>query len=522
MAYSKQTWVRGEKVASAKLNHMEDGIANAQSTADGAATSVAAIGAAGAIGTTNLANASVTNAKLDQEAVDSDNIRTGAIITPLIYDGAVTKAKIDSGAYGAIASVYDNTKTYDVGDYVIYNNDLYRCTTAITTAEAWTAAHWTAAVLGDDVADLKSAFEYGAIVNYAQKTVFSLMREINEEIPPAVIASLSEAEEEIFPTYAENDFLIAYYSDNHMFGFETGVEVPITALAIKRFDNHMDFDSILCCGDSVLSYKDGTSPYVDDGSAYTALEKANFMLDRQKLLFVEGNHDRNINSPVMTTQEFINLMYRPLSKIPEVHFGGAGRPYFYRDYEKHKIRIICLDLYDVLPDENYNYHSGYKQNQMEWLANTALNVPDSSWHVLVATHAAPYGESDGMTNNGTPPYNSNVLIGILESFKNGTSLTINSTATITEFPSYSITTNFSTAGNLIGCFVGHNHVDVNLVKNGIHYVSIECAYVEDNDKANRNAFEYSAIAFDVVVINTTNRSVAMHRVGYGSDRNYTY
>ena len=88
MAYSKQTWVRGEKVASAKLNHMEDGIA--------------AISANGAIDTANLANASVTNDKLDQEAVDSNNIRTGAIITPLIYDGAVSYAKLDAALKGKV------------------------------------------------------------------------------------------------------------------------------------------------------------------------------------------------------------------------------------------------------------------------------------------------------------------------------------------------------------------------------------------------------------------------------------
>ena len=50
-----------------------------------------------------------------------------------------------------VAPLYSNSSTYAVGDYVIYNDQLYRCTTAITTAEAWTAAHWTAAVLGDDV-----------------------------------------------------------------------------------------------------------------------------------------------------------------------------------------------------------------------------------------------------------------------------------------------------------------------------------------------------------------------------------
>ena len=77
--------------------------------------------------------------------------------------------KGDTGATGAtgpqgipgdvanLASAYSTSSTYGVGDYCIYNSQLYRCITAITTAEAWTAAHWTAAVLGDDVSELKSA-----------------------------------------------------------------------------------------------------------------------------------------------------------------------------------------------------------------------------------------------------------------------------------------------------------------------------------------------------------------------------
>ena len=59
-----------------------------------------------------------------------------------------------------VADQYSSSATYNVGDYVIYNGQLYRCTTAITTAESWTAAHWTATVLGDDVGELKSATEY--------------------------------------------------------------------------------------------------------------------------------------------------------------------------------------------------------------------------------------------------------------------------------------------------------------------------------------------------------------------------
>ena len=42
-----------------------------------------------------------------------------------------------------ISDEYDNTATYAVGDYCIYNNTLYRCTTAILAAEDFTPAHWT-------------------------------------------------------------------------------------------------------------------------------------------------------------------------------------------------------------------------------------------------------------------------------------------------------------------------------------------------------------------------------------------
>lgn len=57
----------------------------------------------------------------------------------------------------SVAGTYSASKTYAVGEYAWYNGSLYRCSTAISTAEAWTSGHWTAAVLGDDVTSLKSA-----------------------------------------------------------------------------------------------------------------------------------------------------------------------------------------------------------------------------------------------------------------------------------------------------------------------------------------------------------------------------
>mgnify|MGYP003297477677 CR=1 FL=1 len=43
----------------------------------------------------------------------------------------------------SIASKYRSTITYNVGDYVMYNSYLYKCTTAITTPEDFDSNHWT-------------------------------------------------------------------------------------------------------------------------------------------------------------------------------------------------------------------------------------------------------------------------------------------------------------------------------------------------------------------------------------------
>ena len=56
---------------------------------------------------------------------------------------------LGSASVADIAPMYDSTATYDLGEYVIYNGTFYRCTTAITTAEAWDATHWTLATIGE-------------------------------------------------------------------------------------------------------------------------------------------------------------------------------------------------------------------------------------------------------------------------------------------------------------------------------------------------------------------------------------
>ena len=55
------------------------------------------------------------------------------------YQGGM-REKADSTA---LAGDYNNFLTYAVGDYCVYDGILYRCTTAITTAEDFNSSHWT-------------------------------------------------------------------------------------------------------------------------------------------------------------------------------------------------------------------------------------------------------------------------------------------------------------------------------------------------------------------------------------------
>lgn len=78
--------------------------------------------------------------------------------TTTVQDGAITRAKLAAALAASFAEDYSSEKTYPViGTYVWHSGALYKNIVSITTAEAWTAAHWTAVALGNDVSDLKSA-----------------------------------------------------------------------------------------------------------------------------------------------------------------------------------------------------------------------------------------------------------------------------------------------------------------------------------------------------------------------------
>ena len=76
------------------------------------------------------------------------------------YAAAAAESANDAAdAVASLAPAYSSSSTYAVGDYVMHEGVMYECTTAITTAEAWNAAHWTAVAIATEISDFKKEYD---------------------------------------------------------------------------------------------------------------------------------------------------------------------------------------------------------------------------------------------------------------------------------------------------------------------------------------------------------------------------
>lgn len=85
-------------------------------------------------------------------------IKAGAGAPPTGWIATTVADEIGTGVTNSIAQDFSTSKTYAVGDYVVFEQNLYRCIAAVETAGAWNASKWTAAILADDVDALNADF----------------------------------------------------------------------------------------------------------------------------------------------------------------------------------------------------------------------------------------------------------------------------------------------------------------------------------------------------------------------------
>lgn len=353
-----------------------------------------------------------------------------------------------------------------------------------------------------------------------------------DHLTTEMLGKLATKEDEIIDDFDQNDFVFGLVADNHH-GVK-GAHRPYndapdyTGLAYAKVANDINLDANFNLGDSVLGTHQGS--YLN---CTASLMNAFRHIPAKDWVYTEGNHDRDIAAPILSKVGYNNIVNRHhLLYDKNFHFGnGENSSYYYVDYDDRKIRVIVLDLYDIGPahDNVYNDDAGYRQGQLEWLINTALKV-DDDWQVLIMTHQPPI---PGMPENNLG-YNSDALIKILESFEAGTSVEIKKHDELFHDGTFDldIQTNFTKPGTIIAVLSGHAHNDFTIKQNGINYVQSCCGYIDillyhsQHGKpakyGQRDQYTYSAICFDICILNTTNRTLQFKRFGFGKDRQISY
>ena len=158
----KPAWLVDYNGDMLKIDNAIGGVASDLATAQAAITEIEGdIGAEGLAGRVTVIENDITdiNTKIgDTELPTTAQTLTGAISEAIgdIGDtnrdlGVVreTASNAQTAATGAsqlaytIANVYDSSETYAIGAYAIYQNTLYKCTTAILVGEVFDPAKWT-------------------------------------------------------------------------------------------------------------------------------------------------------------------------------------------------------------------------------------------------------------------------------------------------------------------------------------------------------------------------------------------
>lgn len=115
-------------------------------------------------------------------------------LASLDANGKITPAQVDYLLKTIVAAAdYDPTATYAVGAYCTHEGTLYKCTTAITAAEAWNAAHWAATTVAAELlaiiaalagkADWNDGFiQSGSILDWAESKTINTGIAVNEAV----------------------------------------------------------------------------------------------------------------------------------------------------------------------------------------------------------------------------------------------------------------------------------------------------------------------------------------------------
>lgn len=364
----------------------------------------------------------------------------------------------------------------------------------------------------------------------------------NIEIGKDVTAENENAIVNVIAQLDHNNFNIGFITDNHG-GLCSWTTDYSDKYAYDHLNNFLKLDGnvdvMIAGGDNSDCWRPSDQAVAVDNRRFDT----QFLFSTDNLsdkFILKGNHDdgsvrtndyrrgtRTFKSVphVLRDSEFNKMIAADQLLFDEKR--NNGKSYFYKDYPNKKVRVIGLNSNDtpddiLLDDGEPKYlgiwRMGYRQEQLNWLANVALqNVPEDYTTVIFSHIQAniPDYENDENYANHDTHRNQDILIQIIKDFMAGSSSSL--TGNIEDYE-INLKTNFTEQGKRIfaGYIHGHEHVEDATTDLGFNNIGCFASYnVKGVSTGDTDAWQ-------TISIDRTNRKLIIKGFGRATNRTFSY
>ena len=296
-----------------------------------------------------------------------------------------------------------------------------------------------------------------------------------------------------------------FITDTHIganVGLQTNYNYGHSGDLIRYINNNLPISKVIHGGDMI----DG-GYYLDGGKK--DFMKFNYEFRKIDWVGIVGNHDTNASGAQSSASYFTDSeIYSCCVKNAEKHTDTQNKNYYYIDNKSQKIRYVFLDLH-WYQDVDQRGVSMNTSEQLSWI-DTISNDIGSDWNMIFFAHVF----------FTTLTYIEDYI------FEFQPSSLANSF--ISKIDAIAADPNKPT---VIGIICGHVHYDYNIYSDEGYPIISSCDDAfwgftatgqTTHNPSYRDVGTITEQSFDVVTVDTVNRKIYMTKIGYGSDREFSY
>lgn len=396
--------------------------------------------------------------------------------------------------------------------------------------------------------------EFDAQIKMVNETIKNALDQLKKPIPVGnsiiiggpISADEKNALDKLRSTVDTSKFNLIFFNDSH-YGMQSDIKNYGPRYGINHLNTALYLDDlvnvIVAGGDNIDGHLLSYDGLINDEQNFTT-ELLFGSPNHADKFALKGNHDDGSlrlkwyregskNAPDSLPATIPNAQFKSDYMNGQLLFGehrnNGDSNYFYKDYPDFKVRLIGLDSNDIpedvkAADGGNKYvglsNMGYRQEQLDWFANIALqNVPEDYVTIICAhSPATPTANDDTNLTDYTVTHYTNQaqLNQIIKDFINGQSSVITNNVQDWEVK---VQTNFVAQGkrDVAGYIHGHYHYEELTTNQGFNNIScISAIPYTGFDKGAKNG------GWTLFTLDRDNRKLKSTGYGLATNRAFDY